>query len=161
MRGAWSRAGLVLATVLVVDQVTKALVRNRVELGSEEPIFPLVKLVHSRNRGVAFGAFEDQTAVVVVVIALAVAALVAYFATHRHRPLVWLPTGLLAGGAIGNVVDRVRDGFVTDFIKLPSWPAFNVADTAITFGVLTLLLVAERSDEPEREPAHDRAAEHA
>lgn len=142
-----------LAAVLVLDQVTKALVRRGVALGSEDPIFPLVKLVHSRNRGVAFGAFEDQTAVVVVVIALAVVALVAYFATHRDRPWVWLPTGLLAGGALGNVVDRVREGFVTDFIKLPSWPAFNVADMAITVGVLALLLVVERTDDA-RAPQH-------
>jgi signal peptidase II len=145
VRGAWSRAGLVLAAVLLVDQVTKALVRGGVALGSEDAVFPLVKLVHTRNRGVAFGAFQDQTAVVVVVIALAVAGLVWYFATHRDRAWVWLPTGLLAGGALGNVIDRVRQGFVTDFIKLPSWPAFNVADMAITFGVLALLLVAEGS----------------
>ena len=153
MGRAWSRAGLVLAAVLLVDQVTKALVRGEVELGSEDRVLPLVTLVHSRNSGVAFGVFEDQLVVVVIVIALAIAALVAYFATHRDRPLAWLPTGLLAGGAIGNVVDRVRYGFVTDFIKLPSWPAFNVADMAITFGVLALLLVVERSD--------DRAAKHA
>ena len=146
MRGPWSRAALVLAAVLVVDQATKALVRGGVELGSENSVFPLVTLVHTRNRGVAFGALEGQTALVAIVIALAVAALIAYFATHRDRPWVWLPTGLLAGGAIGNVIDRAREGFVTDFIKLPSWPAFNVADMAITFGVLSLLLVAERSD---------------
>ena len=146
MRGSWSRAALVLAAVLVVDQATKALVRGGVELGSEDSVFPLVTLVHTRNRGVAFGALEGQTALVAIVIALAVAALVAYFATHRDRPWVWLPTGLLAGGAIGNVIDRAREGFVTDFIKLPSWPAFNVADMAITFGVLSLLLVTERSD---------------
>ena len=146
VRGPWSRAALVLAAVLVVDQVTKALVRDGVELGSEDSVFPLVTLVHTRNRGVAFGALEGQTALVAIVIALAVVALIAYFATHRDRPWVWLPTGLLAGGAIGNVIDRAREGFVTDFIKLPSWPAFNVADMAITFGVLSLLLVAERSD---------------
>ncbi len=145
MKAAWSRAGLVLAAVLVVDQVTKALVRADVELGSADPVLPLVTLVHSRNRGVAFGVFDDQIAVVVIAIALAISALLAYFATHRDRPLVWLPTGLLAGGAIGNVVDRVREGFVTDFIKLPSWPAFNVADMAITFGVATLVFVVERS----------------
>jgi len=135
-----------LAAVLLVDQVTKALVRSRVELGSQDPVLPLVTLVHTRNSGVAFGVLQDQTVVVVILIALAITALVAYFATHRDRPWVWLPTGLLAGGALGNVVDRVREGFVTDFVKLPYWPAFNVADMAITFGVLALLLVAERSD---------------
>lgn len=153
MRTPWTRAGLVLAAVLLVDQATKAFVRRDVALGSEDPVFPLVKLVHLRNRGVAFGAFENSTALVVLLIAAAVGALLVYFATHLQRPLVWLPTGLLAGGAIGNVLDRVREGYVTDFVKLPSWPAFNVADTAITFGVLALLLVVERSDARAADPA--------
>ncbi|MDQ3631587.1 MAG: signal peptidase II [Actinomycetota bacterium] len=152
VRGAWSRAGLVLAAVLLADQVTKALVRSGVERGSEERVLPLVTLVHTRNSGVAFGVFANQIAVVVVLIALAIAALAAYFATHHDRPWAWLPTGLLAGGALGNVVDRVREGFVTDFVKLPYWPAFNVADAAITFGVLSLLLVSERSDRASKRP---------
>ena len=74
----------------------------------------------------------------------ALLALVAYFVTHLDKPLVWLPTGMLLGGALGNVIDRLRDGAVTDFIKLPAWPAFNVADISITFGVLVLLYVTER-----------------
>ena len=61
------------------------------------------------------------------------------------KPLVWLPTGMLLGGALGNVIDRIRDGGVTDFIKLPGWPAFNVADMSITFGVLVLLYIIERN----------------
>ena len=152
MRGPWARAGLVLLIVLVVDQVTKALVRGSLAFGEEESVFPLVKLQHTRNRGVAFSALEGRTGLVVVVIAVAVVALVAYFATHLDRPLVWLPTGLLAGGALGNVVDRVHQGFVTDFIKLPAWPVFNVADMAITFGVLALLLVAERPRQDDETP---------
>ena len=71
-------------------------------------------------------------------------ALLVYFITHLDKPLVWLPTGMLLGGALGNVIDRIRDGAVTDFIKLPGWPAFNVADISITFGVLVLLYVTER-----------------
>ena len=150
MRNPWLRAGLVLGLVLLVDQVTKALVRARVDLGSEDPIFPAVTLVHVRNRGVAFGAFADGQALVIVIIAIALSALVVYFATHLRRPLVWLPTGLLMGGALGNVIDRLRDGAVTDFVKLPAWPAFNVADMAITAGVLALLYVVERrADEHE------------
>jgi signal peptidase II len=86
------------------------------------------------------------------VIALAVLALVAWFARHAARPLVWLPVGLLAGGAAGNILDRARHGAVTDFLKLPAWPAFNVADMAITIGVLALLYVVERSERP-RAPA--------
>lgn len=152
MRSPWPRAGLVLAVVLLLDQVSKALVRARVDLGSEDPIFPAVTLVHSRNRGVAFGAFADGQTVVVIVVALAIVALTVYFATHLSRPLVWLPTGLLMGGALGNVIDRVRDGAVTDFIKLPAWPAFNVADMAITFGVLALIYVLERRTQDDEAP---------
>ena len=144
---AWARAGLVLAVVVFVDPVTKALVRSGLSPGEEDPILPAVKLVRVRNTGVAFGAFEGGGAIVVALVAAALAALIFYFATHADKPLAWLPTGLLLGGALGNIIDRVRDGAVTDFVKLPGWPAFNVADMAITFGVLALLLVIERSDD--------------
>jgi signal peptidase II len=149
---AWLRAALVLAGVLVLDQVSKALVRAHLAIGNENAVFPGLTLVHVRNRGVAFSALEGRTGVVTAVIALAVLALVAWFARHATRPLVWLPVGLLAGGAAGNILDRARHGGVTDFLKLPAWPAFNVADMAITFGVLALLYVVERSDRP-RAPA--------
>jgi signal peptidase II len=147
---AWLRAGLVLAVVFVLDQVTKALVRSGLAVGQENPVLPAVTLVHVRNRGVAFSALEGRTGLVTLVIGLAVLALVIWFARHATRRLVWLPVGLLAGGAAGNIVDRARHGAVTDFIKLPAWPAFNVADMAITFGVLALLYVVERSDAPDR-----------
>jgi signal peptidase II len=99
--------------------------------------------VHSKNRGVAFNLLEGKTAVVGVITALVVLALLAFFVRHRDRPLLWLPVGLLLGGAAGNVIDRVVHGEVTDFIKLPAWPAFNVADVCITFGVLALFYVLE------------------
>ena len=96
-----------------------------------------------RNRGVAFGLFSGGGRVLVVIGVASVVALLAFFATHSRRPLVWLPTGLLLGGAAGNLIDRMRQGFVTDFIDLPLWPAFNIADTCITIGVLSLLYVLE------------------
>lgn len=70
--------------------------------------------------------------------------MLAYLFTHASRPLIWIPAGLLIGGAIGNLADRVRQGSVTDFIDLPLWPTFNLADVAITAGVLALLLLPER-----------------
>jgi signal peptidase II len=70
-------------------------------------------------------------------------ALLAFFATHSRRPLVWLPTGLLLGGAAGNLIDRLHQGYVTDFIDPVLWPAFNLADTCITLGVVSLLYVLE------------------
>ena len=78
-------------------------------------------------------------------IALALLILLVYFARHSTLALIWLPTGMLVGGALGNVFDRVRVGSVTDFVKLPlGWPPFNLADAAITIGVLLLVLVIER-----------------
>jgi signal peptidase II len=140
---AWGRAGLVLAGVLLLDQVTKRLVQSNIAEGEHNGVFPGVELVHVRNRGVAFGAFAGGGTIVAVIIGIALLALVAWFTRHARKDLAWLPTGLLLGGAVGNIFDRVRDGAVTDFVKFPAWPAFNVADIAITFGVLSLLYVLE------------------
>jgi signal peptidase II len=150
--GVIARAGLVLALVVVVDQVTKALVRHGIGIGEEDSVLPAVSLVHVRNSGVAFGAFSGGGIVVVVLVAAALSALLYYFATHLDKPLVWLPTGMLLGGSIGNIIDRIRDGAVTDFVKLPAWPAFNVADISITLGVLVLLWVIEQSNGDARAP---------
>jgi signal peptidase II len=149
--GAWGRVALVAAAVVALDQATKAVVRATVDQGDREAVFPGVEIVHTRNTGVAFGALAGGGAIVTVVIVLALAALLAYFATHVRRPLVWLPTGMLLGGAIGNVIDRARSGAVTDFVQLPlGFPPFNVADMSITFGVVVLLYVLERHDEAAR-----------
>ena len=140
----WLRSGAVMALVIVLDQATKALVRSSVALGDHDGVLPGVEIVHVRNEGVAFSRFSSGGTVVAVIVGAALLALLAYFVTHLDKPLVWLPTGMLLGGALGNVIDRIRDGAVTDFIKLPGWPAFNVADISITFGVLVLLYVTER-----------------
>lgn len=142
-----ARAALLLVAVLATDQATKALVRSGIERGDEDPVLPFLKLVHTKNSGVAFGAFSGGGAVVVVLVAAALLALLVFFATHLDRRGSWIPVGLLMGGALGNVIDRIAHGAVTDFLKLPAWPAFNVADVAITFGVVALLIVLERSDD--------------
>jgi signal peptidase II len=143
---AWARAGLVFACVLIADQVVKALVTSALRRGDVRDVVAGVKLVNVRNSGVAFGQLQDGGAIVAAVIAVAVLALLVYFARNGSRPWIWLPTGLVLGGAVGNVVDRLREGAVVDFLKLPHWPAFNVADSAITVGVIVLLLVMERGD---------------
>jgi signal peptidase II len=151
-----ARAALVMAVVVVLDQITKAIVRGGIDVGHEDPILPAVSLVHVRNTGVAFGAFSGGGLIVVALVVAALSALLYYFVTHLDKRLVWLPTGMLLGGSIGNIIDRIRDGAVTDFVKLPAWPAFNVADVAITFGVLVLLWVIEQADErhaPDGQPA--------
>jgi signal peptidase II len=146
---AWGRAGLVVAGVLLVDQVTKRLVQSGIAEGEHNGVFPGVELVHVRNRGVAFGLFADGGLVLIVIGGACVAALLGFFATHSRRPLVWLPTGLLLGGAAGNLIDRLHQGYVTDFIDLPLWPAFNVADIAIVAGVAGLALLSMRDPDPE------------
>jgi signal peptidase II len=139
----FARAALVAAVVVILDQVTKSIVRSNIALGDEHKFLPGVTLVHDRNTGVAFTLFAGGGALVIVLTLAALTLLVGYLAMRPDRPLLWLPTGLLVGGAIGNLIDRVAHGAVTDFIKLPHWPAFNVADMSITFGVLTLLYVLE------------------
>jgi signal peptidase II len=142
--GPVARAGLVFAAVLAADQITKALVKSSLARGEERDVVgEVVKLVDVRNTGVAFGQLQHGGLIVSAVIALAVSALVVYFARHAARPWIWLPTGLLLGGALGNIVDRIFEGAVVDFIKLPHWPAFNVADSAITIGVVVLVIVME------------------
>jgi signal peptidase II len=143
-RGAWLRTGIVVACVVAADQVVKALVISALQRGEQRELVAGIKLVNTRNTGVAFGQLQGGGAIVVVLIAVAVIALVVYVSRNAQRPLIWLPAGLLLGGAVGNVIDRIREGAVIDFIKLPHWPAFNVADSAITIGVLMLLFVMER-----------------
>lgn len=137
------RAAVLAAVVVALDQGAKALARAGLDRGDSDPVFPGIELVNVRNRGVAFGLLADGGAMVAVVTGVALAALLVFFVLNRRRPLVWLPTGLLLGGAAGNLIDRIDQGYVTDFIDLPLWPAFNLADVAITFGVLSLLYVLE------------------
>ena len=142
-RGAFVRAALVLAAVVGLDQLTKHTVAASVPAGEQHKFLPGIELVHVRNTGVAFGIFSGGGALVLAFTFLALAALLGYLALRPERHLLWLPTGMLVGGALGNLIDRVVHGAVIDFIKLPLWPAFNVADMSITFGVLALLWVLE------------------
>ena len=147
---AWARMVAVAIVVIALDQITKALVKDGIERGGSEDVVLGIRFVNVRNTGVAFSMFSGGGPLVVIIAFIALGALVAFFLTHLHKPLVWLPTGLLLGGAAGNLIDRIRSGAVTDFIKFPHWPAFNVADISVTLGVLLLLWVMERGGAPER-----------
>jgi len=139
----WGRAAATLAVVLVADQATKAAAVARIERGEVVNVFFGIDLTNTRNRGVAFGALQGSATVVGVLIAAALVLLLAYFAFNASRPHLWLPVGLLLGGAVGNLVDRAREGAVIDFIDPTFWPAFNLADASIVVGVLALLYVVE------------------
>lgn len=143
---AWLGAAVVVAFVVGVDQLSKQAVRHSIVPGEEHRFLPGVELVNTRNRGVAFGFLPGSHLGVTVLIALALLVLLGYFAMHASSPLIWLPTGMLIGGALGNILDRVSSGSVTDFIKLPlGWPPFNLADASITLGIVALFLVIDRS----------------
>jgi signal peptidase II len=143
-QAAWGRAGIVAAAVLIADQLTKQLVRSSIALGASRHLLPGVTLVHAQNSGIAFSLLTGSDVGVIVVTLVVVALVLAYFARQGERRGMWLACGLIVGGALGNLADRVRAGLVTDFIKLPHWPAFNLADAAITLGVLTLFIVIGR-----------------
>jgi len=137
------RAALVVVVVLVLDQVTKHTLGTWIKPGQVRHVIPGVTLVYERNTGVAFSFLAGSGALVYVVIGAVVLALVGFLWAQPGRRLLWLPTGMLTGGAVGNLIDRVARGSVIDFIKLPHWPAFNLADTSITFGAIILALVLE------------------
>jgi signal peptidase II len=150
-------AALTAIGVVVVDQLIKLLVRDGIPQGEHRDLVgAALRLVHIENDGVAFGRLSGSPALVALVVGGALLALLVYFGTHLEVPGIWLPTGMLIGGAIGNVLDRAARGAVTDYVKLPHWPAFNLADAAITLGVVVLLVVVER-DARHRDRA-DRAA---
>jgi signal peptidase II len=137
-------AAVVAASVLVLDQLTKTLVRSSIALGNSRSVLPGVTFVHDQNSGVAFSLLTGSEVAVILVTLTVVAAVLVYFTRNRTRRWMWLASGMIVGGALGNLTDRVRDGAVTDFVKLPHWPAFNLADSAIALGVLVLFLIAGR-----------------
>ena len=133
--------------VVALDQGTKALATSLVSRGDRIEVLPFLHLENVRNQGVAFGIGGDISAVFIgATIVLLLGFLVFLAVRGGSGWLVWLPAALLIGGALGNLADRVRAGAVTDFISLPAWPTFNLADVAIVVGVLLLLFDVERSN---------------
>ena len=137
---ALATAGVVVA----VDQATKQLAATRIAPYDKVDVIPGLQFTNTRNTGVAFGALEGGGLIVAILIGVSLTALIVYFIANRERAWLWLPVGLLLGGALGNLADRAREGAVIDFIDPVAWPAFNVADSCIVIGVVVLLLVVER-----------------
>ena len=117
------------SAVVVADQVDQGdRARRRSRASRRSTLFPGIKLINTRNTGVAFSMFSGGGPLVVIVALSRWARCWRSSSRTCTGALVWLPTGLLLGGAAGNLIDRVRRGAVTDFVKFPHWPAFNVAD---------------------------------
>ena len=154
--GAWEWAGLALvaAAAVAADQVTKHIVTSRLALDQADHVLGPLAIHRLDNSGIAFGLFTSATSVVISFTVIAVAWMLVYFARSGARhPVIPAALGLLIGGSVSNLVDRVRLGYVTDFIDFSWWPAFNLADSFIVIGVLMLVIAAVASD---RRPAKPR-----
>jgi signal peptidase II len=151
------------ALVVILDQITKRLAEDRLREQRSVPVVDdILRLTYVQNRGAAFGLLQDQTAFFVLVGILVIGVIAA---SYRYLPrsgfLLHLALGLQLGGAIGNLIDRVRQGYVVDFVdfgyRANWWPVFNVADSAIVVGVALLALnalspspAADQQTSPER-----------
>ena len=148
----WVALGLVAGAAVAADQGTKQLVGRRLGLGAETAEAGPFSIHHVQNSGIAFGLFPTATTFVILLTGLAVAWMVVFFARSGARhPVLPVGLGLVLGGSLSNLADRVRLGHVTDFLDLTFWPAFNLADTFIVVGVAVLLgalVIADR--EPRR-----------
>lgn len=150
---AWAFAGALCGLVLLADQASKAAIRDHLVLGERVEVLGPLELTYVHNKGVAFG-LAGGAGVGLVLVTFAALAVVSYlFARNPTRRGMWIAVGLLAGGALGNLADRIRADAVTDFIHIGSWPAFNVADVSISAGVILLVLLYLRDAEAERKDA--------
>ncbi|NLG87256.1 MAG: signal peptidase II [Firmicutes bacterium] len=137
-------AGIIVA----LDQLAKALIRRSLLPGQSLPIWPgIFHLSYVQNPGAAFGMLRNQTGLLVVVTAVVVVAIVLYAGRlEPHMSLLRWAMALVLGGAVGNLIDRLRFGYVVDFLDFRIWPVFNVADIAIVSGVGLLFIYLLRSE---------------
>jgi signal peptidase II len=135
-RAQWIALIVIAGTAIAADQLTKAIVSTRLPIGDAVAGIGPFSIHHVQNTGIAFGLFADSTTAVIALTAVAVAAMLVFFGrTAQRHPLVPVSLGLVIGGSIANLLDRVRLGHVTDFLDFAYWPAFNLADTFIVVGV--------------------------
>lgn len=157
----WLSLAIVVVAATCADQGTKRLVEAELGLGQAVELVGPLAIHHVRNTGIAFGLFSDATTLVVVLTGTAVAAMVWFFhRAGRRHPLLPVSLGVLLGGSVSNLVDRVRNGYVTDFIDFDYWPAFNLADTFIVAGVVLLfvaLVASDRTSPSVGKPPHLRS----
>lgn len=144
----WLGLLAVSAAAVAGDQLTKHVVRSDLRVDESVRVLGPLTIHRVQNSGIAFGLFSSATIVVTVLTAVAVGWMVVFFARSGSRhPVIPAALGLLIGGSLSNLVDRIRLGHVTDFLDLGWWPAFNLADSFICIGVailLAALVVADR-----------------
>jgi signal peptidase II len=145
----WLALLAVAAAAIFADQLTKQIIGRTLAVGERVDILGPLSIHHVENSGIAFGFFASRTTVVIAITAIAVGWMVWFFArAGRRHPVLPVGLGLVLGGSIANLIDRIRLGRVTDFLDFGAWPAFNLADTVIVVGVAVLfgaLVLADRS----------------
>ena len=147
----WAALLAVAAAALFADQLTKQVIARTLDLGQSVDIVGPFAIRHVENSGIAFGFFSSRTTVVIAVTAVAVGWMVWFFARSAKRhPVLPVALGLVLGGSVSNLIDRVRLGRVTDFLDLEAWPAFNLADSFIVVGVAILFGALVLADRPRR-----------
>ncbi len=152
-RGKWRHVvfGCIGLLVILLDQLSKTWIRGNLARGQSVFDAGFFQLVHVHNTGAAFGIFKGQSlALTIVAFVGIVIILLLVFSSYRRWPfldsmLVMSAIGLVLGGTIGNLIDRLRLGYVTDFIDFKVWPAFNVADSSVTVGVIIIAYCILRS----------------
>ena len=134
---------LISILVIILDIITKAIIVNKVAYNEIINVIPFINIVHIKNRGAAFGMFAGLGNVFFVIVSIIAVLFILYYLKSVQKRLEIISLSLVLGGAVGNLIDRVRFGEVTDFIDIYvnnwHWPSFNVADSALTVGIILFL----------------------
>ncbi len=141
---AWRLAGALCGLVVLADQGAKAAIEAHLVPNQHLEVIGPLRLTLAHNQGVAFGLAGGAGTGLVLITVAALGFVAFLFSRDPTKPGMWVALGLLAGGALGNLSDRIRAGAVIDYIDLPHWPPFNLADIAITLGVLLLAVAYMR-----------------
>jgi signal peptidase II len=162
-RPRWATFLALAAAIVIADQVTKAIVTSSLRPGESKPILgDLLRIVFSQNSGALFGLFKDNAAMFGIVSLGVIALIVLYHGRSGNSPYMTITLGLLLGGAIGNMIDRLRLGYVVDFVDggigSVRWYTFNVADAAISLSILLLFAAALRPSLTEWRPNAEAGA---
>lgn len=154
---------LIVPVIVILDQWTKNLVRLAIPVG--ESIAPVsflgnfFQILHWKNTGAAFGFFQDANLILMILGSLIVVVLtIYYFSMKEVNLLIRIGLSLAIGGALGNLIDRVSQGYVTDFLSFGRFPIFNVGDSAVTVGVGLMVLALLLESNHKKPIAEDAAA---
>ena len=150
----WLALAAVAASAIGADQLTKHIVSSKLALDERVAVVGPFSIHHVQNSGIAFGLFASATAAVILLTGIAIAWMLVFFARSGARhPVLPVALGLVIGGSVSNLLDRVRLGYVTDFLHVNHWPEFNLADSFICIGVAILLTVLVGADQTPRRRA--------